>query len=75
MMRNQLKALRQSANLSTEEHKNLNNYRKEGALITMIMKFLNIAPSSCRQYKSAVAKTESQISDFSERTNAIYGKS
>lgn len=48
MMKSQINALRTSASLSTEEHKNLNQYRKEDSLVTMNMKFLNITPASCR---------------------------
>ena len=73
-MKSQMNALRKSASLSTEEHKNLNQYRKEDSLITMIMKFLNIAPSSSREYKTAVEKTENKISEFSTRVNTTLGR-
>lgn len=74
MMRGQMKILRQSSSLSKEESEHLNKYKNEDSLLTMIMKFLHIAPSSSREYKAALTKTEDKISDFSKLVNNTYGR-
>ncbi|ETO92365.1 Uncharacterised protein [Legionella longbeachae] len=66
MMKNRLKNLREAKVLSTEESTGLDTYRKEDSLITIIMKFLHIKPTSSREYKAAISKSEEQLSEFSD---------
>lgn len=74
MMKRQIKSLRKAQTLSIEENTCLNTYRKEDSLITLIMKFLHIKPSSSREYKTAIEKTEEQLSDFSNLINTTFRK-
>lgn len=74
MMKKQLQELRTQSALSISEKNNLNKYRKEDSLVTMIMKFLNIKPTSSRHYISAVKKSEDQISELSDLVKSSFRK-
>lgn len=73
LMKSQINKLRDSKTLSTNEHEYLSQF-KEDSLITMIMKFLKIQPQASRDYKTAVNKSEEQISELSHLISSSFKK-
>jgi hypothetical protein len=74
MMKKQLQELRTQSALSIDAKNDLNKYRKEDSLVTMIMKFFNIKPTSSQHYISALKKSEDQISELSDLVKNSFGK-
>ncbi len=69
-----LMKLRKSRTLSAKESVDLNVYRQEESLLTMIMKFLHINPQSSREYNSAVTNSTVQINKLSTLVRHSFRK-
>lgn len=73
-LKTQVQNLREKGTLLPKYNDTLNQYNKEDSLVTMIMKLFRIKPTSSREYRAALKKTEDQLSKLSDSEQISLNK-